>query len=376
MRAPSTENQTLAAISTFFFTLGLSFASWAARIPDISHKLQLSPAALGTVLLALPVGSLTSLMPAGWLVSRFGSRPVTLYAQLVLAGLLPLLGLAPTPWLLAIVLFGFGFFNDFVNIGINTQVVQFESLRQRTVMSFCHGMFSVGTFAGAALGGLALWLQLSTGLHFVLITGLLLGLVAFFQGHLIGRDAPHRAPEAPLLAWPDGPLLLLGLIALCCMLAEGAMADWSSLYYQQWGGKIAAVGYGAFTFTMAAGRLIGDRLTRYFGSRKLLFLNGLGIGTGIGLAMAFPTPPLILIGFMLVGIGVATVVPLVYSAAGRSTTMSAGMALAAVSTVGYTGFLMGPPVIGYLAEAFTLRWAWGLVGGLGFVIVLLSRRVR
>ena len=370
-----TPRASLAAISTFFLTLGLSFATWASRIPDIAQKLELGPAALGTVLLALPAGSLTSLLPAGWLVSRLGSRPVTVYSQAVLVGLLPLLALAPTAYVLAGVLFLFGFFNDFVNIGINTQVVQHEARFSRTVMSFCHGMFSVGTFAGAAIGGLALWLNLSILLHFVIATGLVLVLLLLFQGNLIRHDAPSHDPDTPLLAWPDGPLLLLGLIALCCMLAEGAMADWSSLYYRQQGGRIAAVGYGAFTLTMAAGRLVGDRLTTRLGSRKLLLFNGLGIGTGILVAMLLPTPWPILLGFMLVGFGVATVVPLVYSAAGRSTSMSAGMALAAVSTVGYTGFLMGPPLIGYLAEAVTLRWAWGLVAVLGYAIVLLSRRV-
>ncbi|PMD95590.1 MFS transporter [Siphonobacter sp. BAB-5405] len=377
---PARLNYTAArvSVSTFFFLMGLSFASWASRIPDIQENLQLSAGELGSILLGMPLGSLVALAPAGWLVTKLGSRKVTFWALVAYVAALPLLGLMTSGWQLAAALFLYGAAGDVSNIAVNTQVVNVERGLGKPIMSSCHGLFSIGAFAGSALGGIAVSLRITPLYHFlaVLVLSVIMALVS--ARALLSQDHKQQTSteKTPLFVWPDRALLLLGLIAFCCMLTEGAMADWSSIYYRQRGGNVASLGYTAFTITMAAGRFMGDWLTVRLGIRKMLQISGLGIAVGMALAVSAPFPWAVIIGFLIIGFGVAVVVPLVYSEAGRSATMSAGIALAAVSTVGYTGFLMGPPLIGFVAEAATLRIALSIVIVLGFTIWLLARRVR
>ncbi|PQA60250.1 MFS transporter [Siphonobacter curvatus] len=377
---PARLNYTAArvSVSTFFFLMGLSFASWASRIPDIQENLHLSAGELGSILLGMPLGSLVALAPAGWLVTKLGSRKVTLWALVAYVAALPLLGLMTSGWQLAVALFLYGAAGDVSNIAVNTQVVNVERGLGKPIMSSCHGLFSIGAFAGSALGGIAVSLRISPLYHFLAVLFLSVVMALVSVRALLSQDHKQQTSteKTPLFVWPDRALLLLGLIAFCCMLTEGAMADWSSIYYRQRGGGVASLGYTAFTITMAAGRFMGDWLTVRLGIRKMLQISGLGIALGMALAVSAPFPWAVIIGFLIIGFGVAVVVPLVYSEAGRSETMSAGIALAAVSTVGYTGFLMGPPLIGFVAEAATLRIALSIVIILGFTIWLLARRVR
>lgn len=365
------------SVSTFFFLMGLCFASWASRIPDIQEHLNLNAGELGSILLGMPLGSILSLAPAGWLVTRIGSRRVTFWALLMYVGVLPLLGFVSTGWELAGALFLYGIAGDIVNIAVNTQVVGVENGLRKPIMSSCHGLFSLGAFAGSALGGIAVSLRIAPGYHFLAVTALSgIGAIISVRS-LLNTDRREAGSEkTPLFVWPDKALLLLGMIAFCCMLTEGAMADWSSIYFKESGGLVSSLGYTAFTITMAAGRFFGDWLTVRLGLRKMLQYSGLSIATGMALAVGLPLPHVVIAGFLVVGLGVAVVVPLVYSEAGRSETMSAGIALAAVSTVGYTGFLMGPPLIGFVAEAATLRVALALVIALGLGIWTLARKVR
>lgn len=365
------------SVSTFFFLMGLCFASWAARIPDIQEHLDLNAGQLGSILLGMPLGSILSLAPAGWLVTRIGSRRVTFWALLLYVCVLPLLGFVQTGWQLAGALFLYGIAGDIVNIAVNTQVVGVENGLRKPIMSSCHGLFSLGAFAGSALGGIAVSLKIQPGYHFLAVTALSAIAAVVAVRALLNTDRREQNGEkTPLFVWPDKTLLLLGMIAFCCMLTEGAMADWSSIYFKQSGGLVSSLGYTAFTITMAAGRFFGDWLTVRLGLKKMLQFSGLAIAIGMLLAVGLPLPNVVITGFLIIGLGVAVVVPLVYSEAGRSETMSAGIALAAVSTVGYTGFLMGPPLIGFVAEAATLRIALALVIALGLGIWLLARKVR
>lgn len=365
------------ATGVMFFTMGVGFASWASRIPDIQEKLNLNAAQLGGVLIGMPVGSLLSLLFTGALITRLGSRTVALAIMLVYALTLPAIGWATSPWQLTAVLFLFGACGNILNISLNTQGVGLEYLWGKPILSSFHGLWSLGAMTGAAFGGLFVARGVVPFQHFLLIGSIILssGLVAY--RFMLKND---RQPEEkqPLFALPDRPLLLLGLIAFCCMLTEGALADWSAIYYKQTlhGVGVATTGYTAFTFTMAAGRFSGDWLATRLGIRMMLQISGLLIALGLGLALSVPVPFAVVTGFMLVGLGVASVVPLVYSVAGRSETMSAGLALTAVSTVGYTGFLLGPPLIGFLAEAFSLRQALLVVVVLGLGIAVLARRVN
>ena len=367
------------AVSCFFFLAGLCFSSWASRIPDIRLKLHLDNAALGAVLLGLPAGLLTSLPLAGWLVARFGSRPVALLAAILYAITLPSLGLAAAPWQLVACLFVFGMGGNLLNISMNTQAIGTEALYGRTIMASYHGIWSVAGFSGAAIGTLFIRLGWLPYQHFIVITSLALLIVTLTSGQLLAQDAHAGGEDRPIFAWPDRSLINLGIIAFCSMICEGAMFDWSGVYFQkviQPPHGLVAIGYTAFMSTMASGRFLGDWLATKWGIRRILQISGTLTTTGLLMAILFPWLFPALAGFLLVGAGVSSVVPLVYSAAGRSKVLSPGVALAAVSTIGYLGFLIGPPFIGFIAQAFNLRVSLGLIAVLGSVIVLMASKIK
>lgn len=366
------------AVSAFFFLAGLCFSSWASRIPDIRLKLHLDNAALGAVLLSLPTGLMTSLPLAGWLVTRFGSRPVAIFSAILYACTLPLLGSAQVVWQLVAGLFLFGMGGNMLNIAINTQAIGTESLYRRTIMASYHGLWSLAGFSGAAIGTLLISLGWLPWQHFILVTVIVLLIVLTTSRHLIQKDE-KTGGDQPLFARPDRSLINLGIIAFCSMICEGAMFDWSGVYFQKVihpGKGLVAAGYTAFMFTMAGGRFLGDWLATRLGIRKILQLSGLLTASGLLIAILFPWLVPAIIGFLLVGAGVSSVVPLVYSAAGRSKILSPGVALAAVSTIGYLGFLFGPPFIGFIAQAFNLRVSLGLVAILGSVITIMAAKTK
>jgi MFS family permease len=367
-----------AAVAAMFLINGFAFATWASRIPLIQQNLQLSAGELGTVLLGLPVGSLLSLPIAGWLTARFGSKYVTIIAAFVSCCILPLMALAPSAWLLAAALFMFGSAGDVLNIGMNAQAVSVENQWGKPIMSSFHGLYSAGGMLGAAFGGLMAEMGFMPLQHF--LTGGIIGIVLlllFFRG-LLPNDAPVDKSK-PLFAKPDAVLWWLGLIAFFCMLGEGAMADWSSVFLAEVSGTTAGLstlGYTAFTMAMMSGRFLGDRLAQQLGQVRLIRLSGLLAGSGMSLAIIVATPFWVIVGFGMVGLGLATVVPMVYGAAGRSKTMPAGVAIAAVSTVGYTGFLIGPPVIGWVADFSNLRMALIIVAALAFSMAMMAKKAK
>lgn len=365
------------AVAAFFFIVGLSFASWASRIPDIKSKLHLNDAALGGVLFALPVGSMISLPLSGWLVAKYGSRKIVTIAAICYPLVLIIIGLANSVWQLVPVVFMFGLLGNLCNISINTQAVGVESLYGRSIMASFHGIWSLAGFSGAAIGTFMVSKNISPSWHFLIVCIILIVLDLVSRNYTIAKDAGH--PDQPLFAKPDGMLLKLGLIAFSCMVCEGTMFDWSGVYFQ----KVVAVpkglttlGYAAFMCTMAGGRFVGDRVVTRFGKQKVLQGSGIIIATGLLVAVIFPEIIPATIGFLLVGIGVSSVVPLVYSSAGKSKTMSPGVALTAVSTIGFIGFLLGPPIIGFIAQAFSLRWSFTLIAVLGFCTTIISSLIN
>ncbi|GAC1437944.1 MAG: MFS transporter [Sediminibacterium sp.] len=361
------------AVAAFFFMAGLSFASWASRIPDIKLKLQLNDAGLGGVLFALPVGLMTGLPLSGWSVSKWGSKRMVTIAAIGYPLTLVLLGLVTHTWQLVGVLFVFGLFGNLFNISVNTQAVGVESLYGRSIMASFHGIWSLAGFTGAAIGTFLVSKDVSPFFHFCLICSMGILLSFIVQGYALSKDSGKS--DQPIFAKPDAAIMKLGLIAFGSMVCEGTMFDWSGVYFQ----KVVAVpkelttlGYAAFMSTMAGGRFIGDWLTLKLGIQRMLQCSGIVITSGLLTAVIFPTIVPSTIGFLLVGIGVSSVVPLVYGAAGRSKTMSPGVALAAVSTIGFLGFLLGPPVIGFIAQASSLRWSFTLIAILGFGTTVLA----
>ena len=364
------------AVSASFLLQGLCFSTWASRIPSIQQKLHLSETALGGVLLAVPVGLIASLPITGWLVAKYGSRTMTVIAVLIYSGILPLLGLAQTTTQLmaGLVLFGFG--SNMANISVNTQGVGVEAIYGKSILATFHGVWSLAGFFGAALGtGMIGW-GVSPLQHFTLMALVIWLGVAFMRPYLVPADAPSPADQ-PLFVLPDKSLMLLGVLAFCSLLAEGTMFDWSGVYFKKivlaekaWVG----LGFAAFMSMMATGRFIADAFANRFGRGRTLQISGLLTTAGLSLAVAFPSLVVASIGFMLVGLGVSSVVPLVYSAAGKSRTMPAGVALAAVSTVGFAGFLLGPPLIGLVAGATSLRVSFAIIAFMGLAVAALARR--
>ena len=365
-----------AAISVYFFILGYMFATWASRLPAIKEKLQLSDGELGTVLLGMPIGSLLMMLLAGWLTARFGSRIVVVLAAVGYCCVVPVLGLLPSPWMLAVVLSLAGATGNLINIAANDQAVALERLYGRAIMSSFHALFSVGGMVGAALGGFIHKQSVSLFAHFAGMGLIGVALALFFARYLLAAHTDYDSSQ-PIFVRPDRTLVGLGLIGLCVMLGEGAMADWSSIYLSGMlppGSGWTTAGYTAFSLAMAAGRFGGDWFANRHGTQKTLVISGLLSGCGLLLALLVQQPVVVVFGFACVGLGFATVVPLVYSAAGQSKAMTAGMAIAAVSTVSFFGFLFGPPVIGWLSEVVTLRWALLLVVGLSFAVAAMARR--
>ncbi len=374
----TSRGQHRAAVGALFFLLGLCFASWASRIPGIQQRLNISDATLGLVLFAIPAGQLLSLPLAGWLVARRGSRQVLGLGIVGYALALVSLGWAGTLFGLLPGLLAFGAAGNFCNIAVNTQAVGVERLYTKPVMASFHGLWSLAGFSGAALGTLLNGRAVAPGWHFLLIAGLVaLGLASSWRG-LVRRDA-GTDPDQALFVLPDRELLGLGAIAFCALMCEGAMFDWSGVYFKKVllvRKGLVGVGYTAFMSTMALGRFGADRLAARLGARRVIQLSGLLTASGLLLAVAWPAMGPALVGFLLVGFGTAAVVPLVYSAAGRSGTMSAGMALAAVSTVGFLGFLLGPPLIGLLAGASSLRVSFGFIAFMGLCVTAVASRAR
>lgn len=365
------------AVSVYFFIAGITFASWASRIPEIKNKLHLSDAGLGTVLFALPVGLMASLPLSGWAVSKFGSKQVLTIAGIVYPCVLVLPGLVNSSASLMITLFFFGLFGNLFNISVNTQAIGVEEEYGRSIMASFHGVWSLAGFSGAVIGTFMVSNVVPIFVHFCIILGLNLVLGFALNKHTLAHDGGKK--DQPIFVLPDKNLLVLGLIAFGCMVCEGTMFDWSGVYFD----KVVRVpreyvtlGYVAFMSTMAGGRFIGDWITTKVGTRRMLQLSGILITAGLLLAVLLPTIVTATIGFLLVGLGVSSVVPLVYSAAGKSGTMTPGASLAAVSTIGFIGFLLGPPTIGFIAEAANLRWSFTLIAVLGFSTTILATRAK
>lgn len=364
------------AVGAMFFMAGLCFASWASRIATIQQNLNLSDAALGGVLFALPVGLMCSLPFSGWIITKIGSKKLLVSALVVYSFALLSLGLAENTFQLIICLMVFGFSSNAVNISVNTQAVAAEELYQRPILASFHGLWSLAGFTGAGIGTLMIGQQVIPFHHFaIILTGIVI-VTAVVTRYL--KD-DKVASSGPVFVMPDNSLIKLGVIAFCSMICEGAMFDWSVIYFKKVvlaEGAWMGAGYTAFMLTMASGRFIADWFAHRFGLRRTLQVSGLLTATGLLIAVIFPHLYTALLGFLLVGFGVSSVVPLVYSAAGKSKTMSPGVALAAVSTIGFMGFLIGPPVIGFIAGIATLRGSFTLIAMMGLLVFFFSTKAK
>ncbi|QBN20633.1 MFS transporter [Flavobacterium nackdongense] len=363
----------------FYFGMGLSFATWASRIPAIKSALNLSDGELGTILFALPVGQLTMMFFSGKLVTRFGSDRILPFAILMYAFSLTNIGLAQNAWQLALGLISFGIFGNLTNISVNTQGIYTEGLFRRAILSSFHGMWSLAGFTGALVGLGMLALKITTYMHFVIVAAVVVVLVAINFKYLIKAKEKVRPEKKKTFRKPDMSLILLGVIGFCSMASEGIMFDWSGVYFKdivKAPDSLVVLGYTSFMIMMASGRFFGGHLIDRFGRKTVMQISGLMISSGLFMAVFFPYIIPSTIAFMIVGLGVSTVIPTLYSIAGKHPTIPTGEALTAVSSVSFLGFLMGPPVIGHISEQFGLQFSFGFIGLFGFLIAFLVKRVK
>ena len=369
--AESTLNRTRLAIALFYFGQGIAFASWASRIPHIKQSLHLSDGELGTILLALPLGQLFTMPISGRLVTRYGSKKIlTITAPLYVLAL-GNLGLASTPWQLALFLFMFGVVGNMCNISVNTQGSEAEKLFGRPIMTSFHGAWSLAGFTGALIGLLMINLHVVPYRHFWIITVLIWVNVLFNHKYLVPGKGTRGERKPKFFTMPEGALLQLGIIGFCSMAAEGAMFDWSGVYFKEIvkaPNSLVVLGYASFMIMMALGRFLGDRIIAKVGRKKTIQISGLIISTGMFLSVFLPYIVTATIGFMLVGIGVSSIVPTVYSVAGKNGKVAPGIAIAMVSSVSYFGFLMGPPLIGYISALSSLQYSYAVIGCFGLLV--------
>ena len=371
------------AIFTFYFCQGLGFSSWASRIPDIKTTLGLDDAAWGTILLMGPIGQVCSMTISGLLVSRLGSKKTLIISTIgYILTLLPI-GLATSEYAFIISLIVFGFFGNLCNISINTQGVNIETLYEKPIMSAFHGGWSLAGFTGSLIGLLMINLRLTPFQHFIFVIALVFIAILINHKYLlldkkkpIPLDADYlQEREKKRKAKPEKFLFLLGLVAFCGMACEGAMFDWSGLYFKdivKAPEKLVPVGFAAFMITMASGRFIGDKAIQRWGRRRMVQISGFLISLGLFSAVAFPHIVVTTISFMIIGLGVSSIVPIIYSTAGQKTKISTGMALTIVSSISFFGFLLGPPIIGYISHISNLRYSYALIGVFGICISILG----
>lgn len=362
------------ALGSMFFFVGLCFSSWAARIPDVQAKFQLSEGQLGTLLLFLPIGSVIGLPIAGWAVHQFGSRRVIMIGSFAYAMTLPLIGLAPSTWLIVPVLIVYGMLGNVMNISLNTQALDLEDQMGKSILASFHGLWSMAGFTGAGIGAGMIFLGVAPPLHYLFVTFLSIVIIISAQKYIVKEEKVAEA-GGMVIKKPDDLLLRISLIAFLAMMAEGCMFDWSGVYFKKvveaqpsW----TALGYVAFMGSMATGRFMTDRMTSRFGNVTVIQYSGLLIFIGLLMAVIWPTVLMATLGFLLVGFGVASLIPVSYSIAGRSKLYSPSVALALVSTISFFGFLIGPPLIGFIADLFDLKVSFILVAFSGIGIFILS----
>ncbi|GAA4023996.1 MFS transporter [Flavobacterium cheonhonense] len=374
-------NRVRLATSLFFFGMGFCFATWASRIPDIKSALHLSEAALGTLLFAMPIGQLFAMPFSGKIVTRYGSRAITILGLILYAACLPLIGLATEKWQLAVGLFLFGLFGNFCNIAVNTQGVYTQQLFDKPIIGSFHGSWSLAGFCGALTGLLMLALELSVFQHFIVAFAFVLVIIATSQKFIIKAKSKQEAEKSTYSFWknPDKNLLLLGLICFCGMASEGIMFDWSGVYFKEIikaPGALVVLGYTTFMISMASGRFLSDFLVARYGASKVLIISGLVISTGLYTAVLLPYIIPCTIAFMLVGFGVSNVVPIIFNVAGNNENVPTGIALTIVTSISFLGFLMGPPLIGYIAELTSLKHSFAIIGIFGVLVSLLVWRLK
>jgi len=359
------------AVSTFFFVNGFLYANWTSRLPELQRFFGINNAQLGSVLFFIALGSIVSMPLAGWLGSKFGSDSIVKVTALLFCVAIPLVAISQNQWTIRLCFFFLGAASGSMDVTMNGQAVLVERLWGKVIFSSFHAVFSIGMAIGAAVGGVFSSFQVPLQSHLVMISTFGLLLCVWASTKLIkdvttaNETVVSKGKTDKLLALKT--ILPFGFIAFCCMTGEGSMIDWSAIFMNKVVGQsevLSAWAFGTFGVAMTIGRVFGDYFIVKFGKQKLMMIDALLSIIGLGISLAFVSVWSTFVGFFLIGLGLSTIVPIVFSSAGNLRNISPSAGISMATSIGYTGFFIGPPTIGYLAEAFGLRI------GLGFVLFL------
>jgi MFS family permease len=374
-----TARQARGAVAAVFFLNGFVFGSWASRIPAVRDHVGLSDGELGLALACGAIGSIVAMPFAGGRAARIGSRRATRVALGLLCVAAGVVALAPSLIVLCGLLFFMCAAMGSCDVTMNAHGVAVERSYGRAILASFHAAFSVGGLAGGAVGALAAAVGLDVRVHLAVIAGASAVVGLTWSRRFLGSDADAVAYSDPIFVRPPRRLLALGALAFACLLVEGASADWSGVYLRDELGTtaaIAALGFTAFSVTMTLGRVFGDRLVDRFGPLAVVRGGGALAAVGFGVGLAVAQPAAAIVGFACLGAGMSGIVPIVFRASGQVPGMAAGVGLAAVSSTGYLGFLVGPPTIGGIAELTGLPTALVVLVILAAVVALLAPTTR
>jgi MFS family permease len=360
-------------LSVFFFLSGVCFSTWASRIPTIKTDFGYNEAELGTILLCMPISSLLGLPLSGWLISKYDSRKPMTIAFILLGIALSLIGYSTNTIMLVLSICLFSFSMRIMSISVNTQAIALQKKFEKKINGSFHGLWSTGGIAGVGISTLLVAFNVSMSTHLLMIAILTLITTVYSYRFLLRNDR-STSPNKPGFGKPDPYIVYLGLLVFFAAICEGGMFDWSGVYFREVVSvDLFTLGYLIFMIFMAISRFASDKLIELFGMPKTYIGSASLVFLGIALAVIFPYFWPAMIGFCLVGFGTASIIPMTFLLAGASKKYSPGIAISIIATYSIVGMLIGPPMIGYIAHAFSLRVAFIAFAFAGLMLIPVSK---
>ena len=364
------------ANTVFFFISGFGYSSWASRIPAIKAQLHLSEAQFGAVLFAFPVGLMLTMPFTGRLLNKYSSRYCMLLGAILFNLVLALPGFAAFVWQLVIILLIFGSSRNILNLSMNAQALEVQKLYPKSVMTTFHAVWSLAGFVGAGLGYIMVTQKIAPSFHLLGVSVAMMAVIAWIYPQTIYTEPVKEKKK--FFSMPDKNLIKFAIICFVSMACENTMYDWSGIYFQNILHASPKWTTAAFVFFMTAvtlGRFLGDFAVFKYGIKPILFYSGIFISSGFLICFLFPFISTTIIGYFLIGIGVSCFVPLVFSIAGKSKSLSNGSALTSISTIGYLGFLIVPPMVGFISEILSMKWAFLIMAFLGLIMIFMVNKI-
>lgn len=361
-------------LNVYFFLSGICFSTWTSRIPTIKTFFDFNDAELGTVLLFMPISSLVGLPLSGWLVSRFDSRQPMTVGLIFLAISLAFIGWAPTTFLLICGVSLFAFSMRIMNIAVNTQSLTLQKKFERKINGTFHGLWSTGGIVGVGISTVFVGFHVPMVIHLSIVAILAIAAALYSYPHLLKHDKATTGNKL-IISKPDPYIVYLGLLVFFAAICEGGMFDWNGVYFKEVVHEdLFTLGYLIFMICMAVSRFASDSFMDQFGMPKTYIISATLIMTGIAMAVVFPYFWPSMIGFCLVGLGTAAIIPMTFLLAGSSKKYSAGVTISIIATYSIVGMLIGPPMIGYVAHALSLRIAFVIFGLAGLMLIPISHQ--